>query len=512
MHPDTEKYFQPAVPSKDLKKKTTRSGAFVILSQVIENVVHLFATVILARLLSPTEFGQLAMVVSVTYLLVIFKDLGLTDATIQRTEITHKQISTLFWINLAIGVLITLIIAGSGPLIAWFYKEPILASITAIWSFHFLLGSATAQHIALMRRAMMFKQTATLTVSSSIFSYVLAIFLAATGAGVWALVLRRVSAQFAVFVGSWYICKWRPGRPHRESNVMPMLHFGKNTVIYFMLTFLTRSIDKILIGWQFGARDLGWYQKAYDIFMIPVQQLSFKLRGVAVSSLSKVKEHSDQFTSGYLKAVSLIAFFSFPFGFYVASASEHITLLLLGPQWGKTAPILGILGCSLGMAVVLESCTWIHSSLGRADRLRQWGIFRMITTVLLVTSGIYFGISGVAVAYAIGFYLLVAPAISYAGKPIGLKFTRVLLAIWRYWGCAAIAFVCTWLLDKEIGELATIYKVITSLLIYGVCYSVLLTLAYGGLKPFHDLKDIISDLLPKSFATKLRNKRENDHP
>jgi len=189
MAKDYSKLFDTKHLNTDLKKRSLKSGAVTLTSQGMMFVIQLASTMILARILTPQDYGMMTMVVSITGLASILSNLGLSTATIQRAEITHEQVSTLFWINTAIGALVTLVVASLSPVVAWFYKTPELVWMMLALSSNFIINGMTVQHSALLNRQMKFYALAKIQVLSTLIGIGSAIVAAKYGLGYWALLL-----------------------------------------------------------------------------------------------------------------------------------------------------------------------------------------------------------------------------------------------------------------------------------------------------------------------------------
>src|SRR6202046_4040827 len=221
--PQTLDAFSTEHLHADLKGRSVRGGVLTLTSQGAQFVMQSIATVVLARLLAPAEYGLVAMVTAITGLGQAFADLGLSEATIQHPEISHDQVSTLFWINVAVGAGLMSITAALAPVLAWFYHEPRLINITLVCSLTFLIGGLRVQHDALIRRQMRFISLAIRDVTSYAIAVPLAIFLALRGAGYWAIVVLPLTLNFTGMVLSWVMARWLPGPPRRNANVRPLI-------------------------------------------------------------------------------------------------------------------------------------------------------------------------------------------------------------------------------------------------------------------------------------------------
>ena len=203
----------------NLKGRTISSGFVTVFAQGIQIALNLVSVMVLARLLAPQDFGLVAMVTTITGFLRVFNDAGLSTATVQREGITHAQVSNLFWTNVAVGGMATLILAASAPAIAWFYREPRLVSITLALCITFLLTSSAVQHLAVLKRQMHFRTIAFIQVSSMASGILMGIAMAWLNFGYWSLVGMQLCTPAAAFFLTWGASHWRPQLPTRRSGM-----------------------------------------------------------------------------------------------------------------------------------------------------------------------------------------------------------------------------------------------------------------------------------------------------
>ena len=247
----------------DLKGRTI-SGTFItIAAQAIKFLLNLAFIMALARLLSPKDFGLYAMVTTMMGFLWIFQDIGLSTATVQRQEISHAQVSNLFWVNVGVGGVVTLVVAASAPAIAWFYREPRLIGITLALSITFLLTTSAVQHIALLNRQMRFGAIATIEVTCVLGGYLTGIGMALSGYGYWALVGANLMQVVIRLVLSWLISGWQPRLFSRNAQTRHLLSFGANITIGNLINTLARGLDNVLIGRFFGPVAVGLYSQSF---------------------------------------------------------------------------------------------------------------------------------------------------------------------------------------------------------------------------------------------------------
>jgi len=407
----------------DLKGRSVRGGLATITSQGTQFLLQSVMTVVLARLLTPADFGIVAMVVAVTGLGQAFADLGLSEATIQREDINDRQVSALFWINVAIGLALMLITVGLAPILAWFYHEPRLKEIALVLSSLFLIGGLRVQHDALLKRQMRFRAVAIRDVASSAVGVSAAILMAWRGAGYWAIVAFPVASQFNRMALSWLAARWIPGLPRRGANVRSLVTFGGNVAGSYLLTNMTRNADNVLIGWWWGATPLGLYSRAYNLLMLPVRQLSLPVGSVAVPTFSRMQHDPERFARYYLRVVSLMAWISTPvFGFLFVAAGPVIAMAL-GHQWGEAAPVFQILAISALGQLVFDLTIWLL--IGRGESARLFKLLLVVSPIMIgsFAIGLPFGIKGVALSGSLVLVGILPWVLKFAfrGTPLTLE-------------------------------------------------------------------------------------------
>ncbi len=500
-NPKKTEYFNTDHLKSNLKSHSIRGGALTLFSRGTSIIIQLLSTVVLARLLTPRDHGLVAMVLSVTGFFLVFRDMGLTDATIQESEITHEQISTLFWINAAFGLLLTFFVMSLSPAISWFFKEPALRNITIVSAFSFLLSGFYTQHLALLKRGMFFFQITMVEIFSSVFSVAVAIFMALKGFGYWALVARPVVLAATMTICVWYFCRWRPGRLAKLSEVWSMLTFGANTLGYFVINYFARYLDSTLIGWRYGAVPVGLYSKAVALSSLPVGQITIPLQSVAVTTLSKLKMEPPKFRKYFLHAISMLSLIGMPICGFLAADSKDIVYFLLGSQWDKATPFVTVLSVAALVQIFGSTIGWLHISLGDADRWFRWGLIASTLTVTAFFIGLPFGAMGVAVSYTCITFLITGPALAYAGKPIGLTIYPIVDAVWRY---AVASLISGIILHKILINLIDFDFVIVRLLVFGCLflgvYAVFVVILYRSFRPFKQFFEHLCELLPERFS------------
>ncbi|MBN2295015.1 MAG: lipopolysaccharide biosynthesis protein, partial [Pirellulales bacterium] len=398
---DQVDFFDVKHLEADIRGHSIRGGAVTLFAQGARVFLMFAGFVVLARLLSPKDFGLLAMVTSVTAFAVIFKDMGLSTATVQKSEINHGQISVLFWVNTCIGFLTMLVVAVIAPFISRFYGESRLTYITLVLSITFFLGGLSIQHQALLRRQMRFGTLASIQILSMLVSIISGIIFALCGAGYWALVFMQLAMSGTTTIGLMTFCRWRPGLPVRRSGVRSMLRFGGHITGFSIINYFSHNLDKILIGRFCGDGMLGLYSESYRIIYTPISNLRSPMTAVAIPALSRLQNDPDRYKRFYSQMLMVLALISIPVLVFLCACSENVILLVLGEQWVamnwifKMLAVAGLMQTTAGTrGLVLISC-------GQTGRYLKWGIIGSATTICAIAIGIPWGALGVATALAI---------------------------------------------------------------------------------------------------------------
>jgi PST family polysaccharide transporter len=437
----------------NLKHRTVSSGFVTGTSQGIQFIINLVSIMALARMLSPQDFGLVAMVTTITGFLRIFNDAGLSTATVQREGITHAQVSNLFWTNVVLGGSISLLLAVVAPAVAWFYREPRLVDVTLALSITFLLASSTVQHQALLKRQMRFKVIALIEIGSAVFGILAGIGMASLKCGYWSLVGMQLSTSVAAVVLTWFASRWRPQLPKRRSGTRSLLHFGANLTVSSFLWSLVRGSDGLLIGRVYGAEPLGLYSRAGALLARPVQQLISPIESVFVPMLSRLQTQPERYRWVVLQAYEVIAVASFLFAGLLLAIAHPLTLVVLGPKWEKAAPIFAGFTLVALYTPVASVSTWLLTSQGRGKDFLRLSIIGSCVTILAFLAGLPFGPVGVAIAYSVSCLLIILPVLYYIAGRRGPVTTRDLwirffthLPLWGV--VSGITFLTrTWVVD-----------------------------------------------------------------
>jgi PST family polysaccharide transporter len=397
----------------DLKGRTISSAIVTTSAQAVQFALTMLSTVVLARLLTPEDFGLVAMVITVTSFLKNFKNAGLSSATIQRENITHAQVSNLFWVNIGLGGIAGIVIAACAPAIAWFYREPVLVGITLAISVTFLLESATVQHMALLKRQMRFVALALVQIVALTISVTLGIILAWLKYGYWALVWAQITLPLCTVLLTWSISRWRPQLPTRRAGTRPLLAFGANLTTSTFVYSVAGGFDNLLIGRFFGSDAVGLYTRAGALIRRPVDQFLDPINAVFIPVLSRVQSEPERYRRTFLDLYESLALVSSVLGALCFVVARPITLALLGPKWEAVSPIFAAFTVAAFIVPLMDACTWLLESQGRGKDTLLLSSTSTLVSIAAILAGIPFGALGVAVARTLSAILLRLPLFYY---------------------------------------------------------------------------------------------------
>ena len=393
----------------DLGARTARGGAVTVVSHSLRFVITIAATGVMARLLRPTDYGLIGMVAFFTNFVAMFKDLGLSVATIQKSEVNREQVSTLFWLNVAFSVGITLLTIAMSPVVSWFFGDPRLMAITMVTAVGFVLGGLTVQHEALLRRQMRFFSLVSIVLISTVVGYTVGIFLAWRGFSYWSLVFSQLALLLTNTIGVWLVCHWRPGLPRRNSGVRSMVAFGRNFTGFSIINYFSRNLDNLLLGKVWGANELGLYNRAYQLMTLPIDQINEPVTSVAIPALSRIKDDDQRYRQAYLRMLEKIAMFTMPAIAFMMATSDWIVQVVLGPQWSATSRIFLLLGITGLFQPIANTTGWLFLTQGRSRHMFQWGLISGPLTMGSILLGLPWGAVGVATSYALTRVLITDP-------------------------------------------------------------------------------------------------------
>ena len=414
-------------------KNTTLWVAATGVSQAWKFMLTVASTIVLGRLLSPQDFGLVATIGPIVGFIDLIKDLGFSQALIQRDKVSTEQAHALFWTSAVLTAAAGLLLVALSPLVAGFFHEPRLAPLLLTAALSMQFSAMGAQAWAFLNRRLQFYDIAAIDVIQSTVSLCVSAAIAFVTHSYWALVLGGLAATFVSASLAILRSGWRPGRPRFDAGVAQMLKFGAGVSISNIMNYLSRNSDNLLIAKGYGSTQLGLYDRAYKLMLFPISQISWPLSRVLTPVLSRAKGTPGHYRELYLSTLTLLMLATQP-ALIVATVYAHATVVaLLGAKWSLSAPIFAWLGAAAIGQVASTTIGWLYLSQGRSRHYAISGLVTSTSTIISFVAGLPWGPVGVATAYAVSDYLFRLPfAIWYVGRVGPVSSRNILRSAWAH--------------------------------------------------------------------------------
>lgn len=414
-------------PAAGFQQRVIHAGLWSAAARIAGEGSRYVIAIVLARLLSPAEFGLIALATALMGLVQAFADLRVSYALIQRPRVSEEEWSTVFWMATGMGAVLTLAFAACAGLIAEFYANPALREIVWALSVSFLLSAVALTPRTKLEKDLRFKALSLAQIVATVGTGLLAIGMAVAGFGVWSLVAQSL-AVYALDVGFlfWYT-RWRPRWVFQPAALRPLLRFSAPLVLHDVLNTLAQSTDRLILGKMVSAADLGLYNRAKIFLYLPVANLSFSMTRVMFPSLSALQGDPERVQRAALRMLKLLAVVSFPLMTIAAALAEPLVRVVLGPKWLAAVPMMRIFALAGILASINAVATTILMAKGKTTLVLQLGVAKQIASVAGVALGAFWGATGCAfgvLAVTVVIFVLDAYSISRA---LGVRLVA-------YWG------------------------------------------------------------------------------
>jgi O-antigen/teichoic acid export membrane protein len=428
----------------EFRQKTVSGITWSVVSQVGRQVLTFVISVILARLLSPREFGLVAMVTVITNFAGIFAELGFSSALVQKKDVRQEHLSSVFWLNLGAGLLLTALFMAGAPLMASFYGEPLLLPVTMLIATDFVISALTIVQNTLLTKSLDFKTLSIVEITAVGLAGIVAIGMAVTGFGVWSLAVQSLVFSAVSAALLWRFGNWRPALIFRWNAVKELLGFSMHLFGTQTLNYWARNIDYLLIGRYLGTSPLGAYNRAYSVMLFPLSNVSRVLSRVMFPSFSMIQDDRLRIKDIFLRMTRIIALITFPMMLGLFVTVEPFVLTVFGPKWVEMIPVLRVF-CLVGMIQSIVTLIGnLYLSQGRTEVQFRLGLFTRATSILGIVVGLRWGIVGVAIGYSIAATINLYPNVFFAGRLVNLTFSELLQNLRSVFACAVTMAGIVW--------------------------------------------------------------------
>ena len=414
-----------------IRASSIRGAGAGIVSVIVQFVVRMCSTILLARLLTPDDFGLVALAAIVLNLFVRVADMGLTTASMQRYRVNHTELSTLFWINVVGGIVLSGIMMATAPLVGLIFQEPRVERVVIVLSLVLATMGLGAQHESLIRRRLEFGRLMAINPISQFMGTVSGVIAALYGVGYWAIVIMNVVTRLSASVGYWCGARWLPGRPTSGRAVLPLLRLGRNLAGAQALIYVTHNLDSAIVGVVGGVADLGLYRRGYNLLQLPIEYCKAQMERLIPASLSRLQLDHQGFQRLYLQGIAALVFIGCPGIGFVVVESPALIRVLLGSHWIDTVGFLRWLSPAALVGLLETSVVWLMIPLGEGRKLLVVRGIRTVSVVLGIIVGQFWGAIGIAAGYGIASVLSFIIEMFYAGVGRARLMWATIDGMWR---------------------------------------------------------------------------------
>lgn len=427
---------------ESLKNKTKKGLAWSMIERFATQGVQFLFGIILARLLSPDDYGVIAMPLVFLAIAQCIIDSGFSTALIRKPELTEDDLSTAFYFNIGVGILCYAVLFFTSPLIADFYHTPILSSLLKVTALAVLFNPLCAVQQAILTRKIDFKTQAIVSLSGAVVSGIVGLYMAYNGFGVWSLVFQQVGGYVMRTILLWILGKWKPKRKWSWESFHYLWGFGSKMLGSGLLDTIYNNIYPIVIGKYFSAQDLGNYTRAQQFSSLPSSNVTGVLQRVTFPVLSSIQNEDERLAKNYRKILKLSAFLVFPMMLMLSAIANPLVRILLTDKW---------IGCVILLQIICFQMMWypIHAInlnlltvKGRSDLFFRLEVLKKIIGVCImcitIPNGIIWMVSGGIVSSMISLVINTY----YTGKLIQVDYLKQMRDLLPIFGISLFMWFC----------------------------------------------------------------------
>ena len=357
--------------------------------------------IVLARLLSPGDFGVVAMCAPIFGVCALFNDLGLSQAVIQRPHLSEDDSNNVFWINLALGCVLALVLLLLAPGVAAFYGEQRVAAVLSALSLLIIVNSLSFQQVALMHRRMQPVPILLIDVAPVVANVIASITAARLNYGYWSLVIGQLAHTCTACVLAWTLSPFRPSWPRALTKTFPLMKFGAHLTGLSIASFAATSLNPLVIGRLFGAWEVGLFDRGYKLVNMSFIQFLTPLSRIAETSLARLYAEPDRYRQAHLQFSETLILFLTPGLVCLALMPDHAVAVLYGREWVTASGIVRWFATASLLAPTGAAASWLFVSQGRTREMLRCGLVGQVLSVLSLALGLPWGPVGVAASAAI---------------------------------------------------------------------------------------------------------------
>lgn len=434
--------------SHSFGRRAARGAVYSAAAQGARIGFTILSTIVVARLLTPADYGVIAMAAPITGFILLFQNLGFNHALIQSPNLAQGQVNALFWINIVASVAIALVILAIAPLAGLFYDDARPAQIMAASAITVLITGSALQHKALLNRDMRYRDLSIIDVANSATTFLATVGLALALRSYWALWLGGFLGAVASAVMAWRLDRWRPSLKVEWTGVRALVSFGANITGFNLLNFAARNLDNVLIARFWGAGPLGLYDRCYKLMMFPLQNINGPASRIVLPILARLRDEPQRYRRSFLLTLQALSLVTVPGVVAAATCSDRLVPFLLGANWSGASPIFFWLSLAAVTQPTSSAIGWLFISSNRSKAMMHWGLVASPVTVASFVIGLPGGAEGVAAAYFVGQILLIPFLYAWASRGTPVRGRDLYAAT----APTLVAGLVTWLIVRQVSH------------------------------------------------------------
>ena len=464
--------------------------------------IQFISGIVLARLLMPEDYGAIGMLTIFMLVAQSFLDGGFAAALIQKKRPTQEDYSTIFWWNLGMSVVLYFILYVSAPFIADYYRMPILCDVLRVQALVLIISAFSIIQSNQLRKQFKFKKIAIISVSTSIISLTVTIWMAYRGYGVWALVAQGLISSFIPTVVYWLTNKWIPKVVFSKESFKSLFSFGAYMFLIHLINEICNNIQGLLIGRLYNASTMGYYSKARGTEKLASTSFSQSLTQITFPLYAEYQDNKEGLIALIKRLTGVVAYITFPLMFLLILVAEPVFVLLYSARWLPCVPYFQIL-CFAGLAVCLQAINLqAITAIGKSRTAFGWTLIKRVIGLMFVIGGLWlFGIKGLLVGMVLSSWMMYLINAFLVSKYIGYKMRQQMLDLLPIMLLSILAFAIGWL-----PNLLT-----WGLYVTGVLEAVLFIAIYWGISHFTKMSSYKNfvELLPMIIGKFRKGKKTN---
>lgn len=454
----------------NLKSKVKHGLKWTFVDQILSQVIFLIFSIFLARILSPSTFGIIGMITVFSNFAILFIDLGFSAALIQKKEVTEAHFSSVFWLNVAIGIVMYFLFYIGAPFISAFYNQPELTLLIRVICLSFIVTSFSSIQANLLIKNLEFKKKVIINWIAMSIGYLIAFILAYKGYGVWALVVMTLATSILNSILYWIVSSWTPLLIFDWKKIKELSHYGLNFLGDTSINYWSRNYDNFIIAKVLGSNDLGIYSRAYSLMLLPLRNITTIVTKVMFPAFSQKQDDLVVLKKYYLNIILYIALITFPIMIGLSLVSTEFVLLFFGRKWMAMVPVLSILSGLGAIQSIISLNGLIYNSLGKTNIAFKVSLISNIVLIIAFTIGVNYGIIGISYSYLIASLVLFLPIYSTAIKQLNISLLEVFMVLKGVLLATLVMAVVLFLFNSYFDLsllIGLILKIILGFVIYG---------------------------------------------